>query len=104
MRPVWDQSQFFVGQLVVHRRFQYRGVVVDVDPAFKDTDAWCETVAINRPETDQPWYRILPDGSAHEAYVAQRNLVPDDDGQRIRHPRRAEDSSPACMAVFQGVP
>jgi hypothetical protein len=45
-----------------------------------------ETVAINRPETDQPWYRILPDGSAHEAYVAQRNLVPDDDGQRIRHP------------------
>jgi len=86
MRPVWDQSQFFVGQLVVHRRFQYRGVVVDVDPAFKDTDAWCETVAINRPETDQPWYRILPDGSAHEAYVAQRNLVPDDGGQRIRHP------------------
>ena len=81
-----EQSQFFVGQLVIHRRFQYRGVVVDVDPAFKDTDAWCETVAIIRPEVDQPVYRILTDGSAHQAYVAQRNLASDEGGGTIRHP------------------
>jgi len=79
-------SEFHVGQLVVHRRFSYRGVVVDVDPVFSSTDAWYEEMAITRPPKDQPWYRVLPDGSAHETYVAQRNLAADDSHERIRHP------------------
>lgn len=80
------RSEFHVGQLVVHRRFSYRGVVVDVDPAFSHTDAWYEEMAITQPPKNQPWYRVLPDGSAHETYVAQRNLTADASHDRIRHP------------------
>jgi len=65
-------SEFHVGQLVVHRRFSYRGVVVDVDPVFSSTDAWYEEMAITRPPKDQPWYRVLPDGSAR--FVAVRGF------------------------------
>ena len=78
-------SRFHVGQLVVHRRLRYRGVVVDVDPDYRETDAWCEQVA-GAPAWRQPWYRILPDGSAHETYIAERELEADGRTARIRHP------------------
>jgi heat shock protein HspQ len=80
------ESRFHVGQLVVHRQFRYRGVVVDVDAEFSDTDAWSEEMAISRPPRDQPWYRVLRDGSAHETYVAQHNLSADGCCKPIRHP------------------
>lgn len=83
---MWEHSQFYVGQLVVHRRLNYRGVVVDVDPRFRENDAWSETEDAGGPTLGQPWYRVLPDGVAHEAYVAQRSLVPDDSAEKIRHP------------------
>ncbi|MGB5209434.1 MAG: heat shock protein HspQ [Gammaproteobacteria bacterium] len=80
------ESRFYVGQLVVHQQFGYRGVVVDVDAEFSDTDAWSEELAISRSPRDQPWYRVLRDGSAHETYVAQRNLSADPCCKPIRHP------------------
>lgn len=83
---MWEHSQFYVGQLVVHRRLNYRGVVVDVDPVFRETDAWSETDGAGGPALGQPWYRVLPDGAAHEAYVAQRSLEPDPSHEKIRHP------------------
>ena len=82
----WEHSQFSVGQLVVHRRLNYRGVIVVVDPRFLDNDAWSETETAVGANRDQPWYRVLPDGTAHEAYVAQRSLESDDSAAKIRHP------------------
>ena len=78
-------SKFHVGQLVMHRRLKYRGVVVDVDPVFRENDAWLESASSPRAR-NQPWYRILPDGSAHEVYVCERKLEPDSRPLRIRHP------------------
>ena len=78
-------SRFHVGQLVVHRRLRYRGVVVDVDPEYRETDAWSEA-ATGPLASGQPWYRILPHGSAHEAYICERELEADNRGLRIRHP------------------
>ena len=83
---MWEHSQFYVGQLVVHRHLNYRGVVVDVDPRFRENDAWSETETAAGSAHGQPWYRVLPDGVAHEAYVAQRSLVPDESSEKIRHP------------------
>lgn len=79
-------AKFFVGQLVHHRLFHYRGVVVDVDPHFRGTDEWYDQVARTRPPKDRPWYRVLVDGAEHETYVAERNLEPDDSMGPIRHP------------------
>ncbi|MCU7879607.1 MAG: heat shock protein HspQ [Candidatus Thiodiazotropha sp. (ex Lucinoma aequizonata)] len=43
---------FSVGDLVYHRLFDYRGVVVDVDPQFMLSEEWYENVARSRPPKD----------------------------------------------------
>jgi len=43
------QVKFSVGELVHHRLFDYRGVIVDVDQDFQATDEWYEAVAKSRP-------------------------------------------------------
>jgi heat shock protein HspQ len=78
-------SKFHVGQLVAHRRLGYRAVVVDVDPVYRENDAWCDAEYAGSAR-DEPWYRILPDGTAHEAYLAERSLRVDTCRDRIRHP------------------
>jgi len=77
---------FAVGQLVCHNLFDYRGVIVDVDPVFAGTEEWYELVAKSRPPKNQPWYRVLVHGAGHETYVAERNLRPDPSGQPVDHP------------------
>jgi heat shock protein HspQ len=81
-----SQPKFFIGQIVHHRRFDYRGVIVDVDGAFQGSDSWYEQVAKSRPPKDQPWYRVLVDGGEHETYVAERHLEADTEGRPIINP------------------
>lgn len=83
------RAKFAVGQLVHHVKFDYRGVVVDVDAVFQGTDEWYETVAKSRPPKDRPWYHVLVDGAAHGTYVAERHLEPDEAGGEISHPALA---------------
>lgn len=81
-----DRAKFFVGQIVQHKRFDYRGVIIDVDADFQGSDAWYEQVARSRPPKDQPWYRVLVDGAEYETYVAERHLDPDPEARPISHP------------------
>lgn len=81
-----DQARFGIGELIHHRRFDYRGVVVDVDPSFQGSDEWYEEVASSRPPKDAPWYHVLPDDALHTTYVAERNLEADESGAPVRHP------------------
>ena len=46
--------KFSVGELVHHRLFDYRGVIVDVDKDFQATDEWYEAVAKSRPPKISP--------------------------------------------------
>ncbi len=46
------RAQFSIGDLVDHRLFDYRGVIVDVDPNFQSTEEWYEMVAKSRPPKD----------------------------------------------------
>lgn len=81
-----DKALFAVGDLVHHKLFDYRGVVVDVDPRMMLSDEWYEAVARSRPPRDKPWYRVLVHNGFHETYVAERNLERDDSDEPIRHP------------------
>lgn len=81
-----SEARFHVGQVVHHLRFDYRGVVVDVDPQFQGTDQWYELVARSRPPKDRPWYHVLVDHADHRTYVAERHLEPDATGDPIAHP------------------
>ena len=78
-----QQAQFFIGQRVHHRLFDYRGVVVDVDPVFQGTDEWYEQVARSRPPRDEPWYHVLVHDAGNETYVAERNLFGDDSHEPV---------------------
>lgn len=95
------KSKFFVGQIVHHSRFDYRGVVVDVDATFQGSDAWYEQVARSRPPKDQPWYRVLVDGGEHETYVAERHLESTPDITPVTHPELARLFSGFRDGVYQ---
>jgi len=81
-----SHAKFSPGSIVHHVRFDYRGVVVDVDPVFQGTEEWYETMAKSRPPKDKPWYHVLVDGGDASTYVAERNLEPDPSGRPIDHP------------------
>ena len=76
---------FRPGQVVRHKRYKYRGVVVSCDATCKADDNW---YFANRtqPDREQPWYHVLVDGSHHVTYAAQVNLERDTSGERIEHP------------------
>ena len=78
--------KFNIGQLIHHRIFDYRGVIVDVDATFQGTEEWYEQMAKSRPPQDQPWYHVLVDGAEHMTYVAERNLESDPLNEPINHP------------------
>jgi len=78
-------ARFSIGELVHHKRFDYRGVIADVDARFSLSEEWYETVARSRPPKDQPWYHVLVDGGG-TTYVAERHLEPDTSARRIDHP------------------
>ena len=78
-------AKFSVGQLIHHRLFAYRGVIVDVDPRFEGTEEWYEQMAKSCPPKDKPWYHVLVHDSDINTYVAERNLEEDDSTAPIRH-------------------
>ena len=79
-------AKFFPGQLIHHRRFKYRGVVVDVDADFQGTEEWYGEMARSKPPKDKPWYHVLVDQSFTMTYVAERNLEADPSPKPINHP------------------
>jgi len=80
------KAKFTVGQLVHHKLFDYRGVIVDVDPSFQGSEEWYSQMALSLPPKDQPWYHVLVHESIHRTYVAERNLETDIDTTPIEHP------------------
>jgi len=79
-------AKFNVGQIIVHKLFNYRGVIIDVDPYFQATDEWYEKMTSTNPPKDKPWYHVLVDNSDHQTYVSERNLESGDTSLPINHP------------------
>lgn len=90
-RPVFEP-----GQLVQHRRYGYRGVIVDRDDACQADDEWYAKNQ-TQPDRDQPWYHVLVDQSATCTYAASENLLEDVSGLPISHPLLAQ-----FFSAFQG--
>jgi heat shock protein HspQ len=76
---------FAVGQLVRHKRYGYRGVVVAFTPKFSGSEKWYQKNK-TQPPKDQPWYHVLVDGSVSATYAAQTGLEPDDSKGMVHHP------------------
>ncbi|MDH3219752.1 MAG: heat shock protein HspQ [Gammaproteobacteria bacterium] len=86
-------TQFAIGQVVRHRIYEFRGVIVDVDPEFSNDEEWWLAIPeAVRPRKDQPFYHLLAENetTAYEAYVSEQNLLIDDTGEPVNHPQVAE--------------
>lgn len=101
------QARFAVGDVVRHRYYPFRGVVFDIDPVFANTEEWWLAIPEEiRPAKDQPFYHLLAENADTEyvAYVSEQNLLPDDTGKPLRHPKISElfqlDDQGRYRAVF----
>ena len=86
-------TQFTIGQVVKHRIYDFRGVIVDVDPEFSNTEEWYESIPEGvRPSKNQPFYHLLAenDSTSYEAYVSEQNLLVDESGEPVNHPQVAD--------------
>lgn len=82
-------AKFVLGQIVKHKMFPIRGVVVDIDPSYDNTEEWWQAIPKEiRPEKDQPFYHLLAENSDSHylAYVSEQNLVKDTSDEPVDHP------------------
>lgn len=86
-------AKFAIGQVVRHRFYPFRGVIFDIDPVFDNTEEWWLSIPEEiRPRKDQPYYHLLAENAETEyvAYVSEQNLMADDSGAPLRHPKVPE--------------
>ena len=98
-----DLAKYNIGQLIHHRLFHYRGVVVDVDPQYQRSDEWYRLMTNSHPSKEQPWYLVLVDDTDYVTYVAEQNLERDRVEEPINHPelghffkRKLQDGTYVC--------
>ena len=82
---VRPSARFRTGQLVQHRRYDYRGVIVAVDPCCQAPQSWYRRNQ-TLPDRQQPWYHVLVDGRDTTTYTAQTSLQPDASKSPVENP------------------
>ena len=82
--PSTDSPKFETGDIIVHIRYGYRGVVVDFNTTCQALEDWYQSNQ-TQPVREQPWYHILVDGNQQVTYVAQSNLAPDSSNEPVVH-------------------
>ena len=86
---IYKNPLFNIGDIVKHRIYPFRGVIVDVDPEFSNTEEWYQSIPEeSRPRKDQPFYHLLAENAEtfYSAYVSQQNLLPDSESGPVHHP------------------
>ena len=88
--PRSSRARFAIGDVVRHKRHDFRGVVFDIDPVYANSDEWYESIPEGqRPDRDQPFYHLLAENeeSSYVAYVSQQNLLMEKDAAPVDHPQ-----------------
>ena len=93
------EPRFETGQLVRHRRYGYRGVIVAVDSHCLADQQWYESNQ-TQPDRQQAWYHVLVDGSGSITYAAQVNLELDWSPDPIDHPLLTTFFSGMCDGKY----
>ena len=97
-------AKFTIGEIVRHRLYPFRGVVIDVDPEFDNTDEWYESIPAEvRPHKDQPFYHVFAenDDVFYTAYVSQQNLLIDESNEPVAHPDVNANFGPFNGKVYE---
>ena len=86
---IYKDPLFNIGDIVKHRIYPFRGVIVDVDPEFSNTEEWYQSIPAEiRPSREQPYYHLMAENTEtfYTAYVSQQNLVGDGENGPLEHP------------------
>ena len=86
---VYKDPLFNIGDIVKHRIYPFRRVIVDVDPEFSNTEEWYQSIPAEiRPSREQPYYHLMAENTEtfYTAYVSQQNLVGDGENGPLEHP------------------
>ena len=86
---IYKDPLFNIGDIVKHRIYPFRGVIVDVDPEFSNTEEWYQSIPAEiRPSRKQPYYHLMAENTEtfYTAYVSQQNLVGDGENGPLEHP------------------
>ena len=84
-----NTAKFSIGNVVKHKRFDFRGVIYDVDFKFNNSEERYQSIPKDvRPKKNQPYYHLLAENNeiTYEAYVSEQNLILDDSNEPIKHP------------------
>jgi len=87
--PRHARARFGIGDVVRHRKFDFRGVIFDIDPVFANSEEWYSSIPEDiRPRREQPYYHLLAENgeSSYVAYVSQQNLLADAEAGPVDHP------------------
>ena len=90
---IYKDPLFNIGDIVKHRIYPFRGVIVDVDPEFSNTEEWYQSIPAEiRPSRKQPYYHLMAENTEtfYTAYVSQQNLVDDGKNGPLEHPNLDE--------------
>ena len=88
-KKVSKNPMFNIGDIVKHRIYPFRGVIVDVDAEFSNTEEWYQSIPKDlRPSKKQPFYHLMAENSEtfYSAYVSQQNIIMDSDNGPVDHP------------------
>ena len=79
-----NSQSFKTGDIVNHKTYKYRGVIVHQHLTFKGEDKWYLTNQ-SQPSKHQPWYFVLVDEIQQVTYVAESNLTLDQCEKQVDH-------------------
>ena len=83
--PDRNSYSFKTGDIIKHKKYGYRGVIVHQDSNFKGEDEWYLSNQ-SQPSKHQPWYFVLVDEIQQVTYVAESNLIVDQCEKQVDHP------------------
>jgi len=79
-----NSQSFKTGDIVNHKTYKYRGVIVHQHLTFKGEDKWYLSNQ-SQPNKHQPWYFVLVNEIQQVTYVAESNLTLDRLGKKVDH-------------------
>ena len=83
--PDRNSLSFKTGDIINHKTYGYRGVIVHQHSIFKGVNEWYLSNQ-TQPSKHQPWYFVLVDGNQQVTYVAESNLSLDQCEKHVDHP------------------
>ena len=79
-----NSQSFKTGDIINHKIYGYRGVIVHQHSTFKGKDEWYLSNQ-SQPSKNQPWYFVLVDEIQQVTYVAESNLTLDQCEKQVDH-------------------